>query len=99
MKCVCVLSLHVACHACAELGCCCAACAWLNRPWRTGDCRACADWGLLCCADFAELVTQCWAADPLTRPSFTTVMQRLDVMLAALMQDEIEAHERYVSDL
>jgi hypothetical protein len=51
------------------------------------------------CADFAELVTQCWAADPLTRPSFTTVMLRLDDMLAALMQDEAEAHERYVSDL
>lgn len=47
----------------------------------------------------AELVTQCWAPDPLMRPAFTTVMQRLEGMLAALVQDEAEAHERFVSDL
>lgn len=49
--------------------------------------------------DYAELVTQCWAADPLMRPAFTTVMQRLEGMLATLMQDQAEAHERFVSDL
>lgn len=47
----------------------------------------------------AELVTQCWAADPLLRPAFTTVMQRLESMLATLVQNEAEAHERFVSDL
>jgi hypothetical protein len=47
----------------------------------------------------AELVQQCWAPDPLTRPSFTTVKQRLDGMLSSLLQDEAEAHERFVSDL
>jgi hypothetical protein len=33
------------------------------------------------------------------RPAFTTVMQRLEGMLATLVQDQAEAHERFVSDL
>jgi hypothetical protein len=47
----------------------------------------------------AGLMTSCWAADPLVRPSFTTVTQQLEVMLSKLMQDNAEAQARFVSDL
>lgn len=62
----------------------------------TRSARACC-----CCLVFvcAGLMTMCWASDPLVRPNFTTVTQRLESMLANLMQDDAEAQARFVSDL
>lgn len=59
---------------------------------------------VLCCSvpvvcAHSELVTQCWAADPLARPPFTTVKDKLEALLSSFVQDEAEAQERFVSDL
>jgi hypothetical protein len=42
---------------------------------------------------------QCWAADPIARPLFAAIQQRLELMLASLLQDEAEAQERFICDL
>lgn len=47
----------------------------------------------------AELMQQCWAADPMARPTFAAVHQRLTDMLAALVSSEQEAQARFVADL
>lgn len=47
----------------------------------------------------AELMQQCWASEPLSRPPFTGVMQRLEEMLSHLTQDDTEAQARFVADL
>jgi len=54
---------------------------------------------VLCRFAHSELVTQCWAADPLARPPFTTVKDKLEALLSSFIQDEAEAQERFVADL
>lgn len=47
----------------------------------------------------AELMQQCWAADPYARPPFAAVHQRLSAMLGRMVQDQGEARARFVADL
>jgi hypothetical protein len=47
----------------------------------------------------AELMQQCWAADPYARPPFAAVHQRLSAMLGRMVQDQGEARAGFVADL